>query len=247
MKLGNVKINELDRKVWIKIALTLITYYVGMAVFFYSEHHMYRLETIINKFHVDAVVAEHGIAGICFAIVSAFMAIIFIIIDFDLLKRQYQALKHHFKEYLFWSVVGAVFVALIQFANTEFFHGPHHSYTSLSNQLAGVFSPFTIISMIVGVAFCEEIVYKVVCFFPVEELSPLSSGIVSALIYGFLNAFIFGLFLPASGVGAFLLYTCLGLKFAFLYSRTHTIYTSITAGAIYSFITIMLTLMSGGH
>lgn len=227
----------------LNIVLTLFVYILGMGIFFYMEHHMFNAEALAESLHISLEEIEAGIGGECFAIVTLVMAILFAVINIDLLKKQWESMKHHKKEVMIWAVIGAVLVYVIMTLNHHFLHGPHHSYTVVSNRLAGIYSPILIISMCFGMAFVEEMSYKVCCFLPVEKLPLKTASLVAAVLYGALNGIIFLIFAPHYALGAFLMYTLLGLKFGLLYYNTHTILTSIFAGTIYSTITILLTFL----
>ena len=238
------KLNHLSKSEIINVVLTLITYVCGMGIFFYMEHHLFDAEGLAHSMHLPVEEVEAGIGGMCFAIVTLVMAIVFAIINRELLKKQWESMKHHKKEVMIWAVIGAVLVYAIMTLNHHSFHGPHHSYTVVSNQLAGIFGPVLLVAMCVGMAFVEEVSYKVCCFLPVEGLELKKASLVAAVLYGLLNGVIFFIFSPHYAVGAFLMYTLLGLKFGLLYYHTHTIFTSIFAGSIYSTLMIILTFLA---
>lgn len=238
------KINHLSKAEIINVVITLLAFIAGMAFFFYMEHHMFNAELIAEHLHVTHEAVEHGIAGVSFAIIMLVLTVVFAVINRDLLKKQWHGVLHHKKEVALWAVIGAGLVYVIMTLNHHFIHGPHHEYTLVSHAMAGVFSPILIIGMSFGMAFVEELSYKVCCFLPVEGLPLVKASLVAAVLYGALNGIIFLLFSPHYAVGAFIMYTLLGLKFGLLYYNTHTIFTSIFAGTIYSTITMILMFLA---
>ena len=168
------------------------------------------------------------------------VGILYAIINRKLIVEQWEKMLHHKKEVALWACIGAVLVYVIMTLNHHYFHGPHHAFTLEANSKVGLFSPLLIIGMSFGMAFVEEVSYKVCCFLPVEGLGLKKASLAAAVLYGTFMAIIFGIFAPSYALGAFLMYTLLGLKFGLLYYNTHTIFTSIFAGTIYGIVTIVL-------
>ena len=104
------KLNHLSKSEIINVVLTLITYVCGMGIFFYMEHHMFDAEALAHSMHLPVEEVEAGIGGMCFAIVTLVMAIVFAIINRELLKKQWESMKHHKKEVVIWAVIGAALV-----------------------------------------------------------------------------------------------------------------------------------------
>ncbi len=237
------ELNELDKAGWIRVALTFVIYVLGIGLFFYLEHNFFDAEALASSLSLPVEEIEEGIGGVAFGIAMLLVTVLFAVVNRELLKEQFHHMLEHPKKVAIWACIGACLVYVIMTLNHHFLHGPHHAYTEVSNQIAGVWAPLMIIAMSFGMAFVEEMSYKVCCFLPVEGLELKIASLCAAVLYGLMNLIVFAIFAPHYALGAFLMYTLLGLKFGLLYYNTHTVFTSIFAGTIYSLVTIIIALL----
>ncbi len=203
--------------------LTLIIYITNM--FAYSIIYKIFLPT-------EEVITEeltHAAKNVAFATTTIIATILVIIVNRKLLGQHYKIASNHKKTVI--KFIG--FGSLILFALTcinQVLHGAFHMMDSHSIHLSGTVVGYVLSFLfIICLPILEETFYKETIYNTIHKLGIPYLSLLSAVIFGVIHG-LTGLINPNYLMPALVFYTLLGVKFGYLYKKTHTMWTSIFVG-----------------